>query len=279
MSERSRRKVASSASAPRPRPDPEPQPAPQAAPPQPAGWEDWLRKSRTWLPVLGLVLAAAAGAIFGLGTALLVLAASILLTAISTLWSSLQLVAGDASESAHDVVLLAAPGTEFEQKQSVLRALKDLEFERSMGKISEEDYLELRDRYRARARAVLQTIDREIEPERGSAEKLVAAYLKKQGIEPARVQPSASSEATLTQDPETKPESPEPKPEPPALKPVSPAPSLESTPKSASGDDSADRASPRCPACSTRNDADATFCKKCGQRMEEDQRFKAGAET
>lgn len=272
MSERSRRKVASSASAPRPRPDPEPQPAPQAAPPQPAGWEDWLRKSRTWLPVIGLVLAAAAGAIFGLGTALLVLAASILLTAISTLWSSLQLVAGDASESAHDVVLLAAPGTEFEQKQAVLRALKDLEFERSMGKISEEDYLELRDRYRARARAVLQTIDREIEPERGSAEKLVAAYLKKQGIEPAPAQPATSLQAT-------QPEDPEPKPEPQALKAEAPAQILEPTSKPASGSDSGDRASHRCPACSTRNDADATFCKKCGQRIEEDPRFKAGAET
>jgi hypothetical protein len=226
------------------------------SPSQPAGWELGLRKVRSWLPALGLLLSIAVGAMFGLGTALLVLAASILLSAISMIWSSLQLVAGDSAESAHDVVLLAAPGTEFEQKQAVLRALKDLDFERSLGKISEEDYLELRGRYRARARSVLQTLDREIEPERGAAEKLVAAYLKKQGIEPVRLE---SPPVAVTHD--QTPQAPHDR---------SPEPTL--------AQDSADRKLRACPSCSTRNDVDATFCKKCGQRIDTDPRSKVDAE-
>jgi len=277
MSERSRRKVASSANAPRPRPDPVPQAAPQPVEPQPAEWELWLRRVRTWLPLVGIVVSIAVGAVFGLGTALLVLGAAVLLSAVSAIWASLQLVAGDASESAHDVVMLAAPGAELEQKQAVLRALKDLEFERTMGKIGEEDYLELRDRYRARARAVLQSLDRDVDPERAAAEKLVADYLKKQGLVPAHTPPRASRPAE---------DAAKSKPDP--GKAAADSPVQAQTAEEARSRDQADQApEPKaahddttrlCDACSTRNDVDAAFCKKCGQRMQEVNRSEAGAE-
>ena len=253
MADRTRRKAAPSQNNPRPRsaaPSSNPSPAQAAPQQQPQQWETWLRLARQWLPVIGIATAAVAGLVSGLASALLVLAATSLLVAISAIWSSLQLVAGDSSESAQDVVLLAAPGTEYEQKHAVLRALKDLDYERAMGKISPEDYEELREQYRAKARAVLQTLDHQLEPVRAEAEKLVANYLQSRGIE-AAPRPAAPPAAASSQAPQA------PSPEP--------------------SDDPEEKAR-KCPKCSTGNDPDAAFCKKCGQRLDASERTHAGAE-
>ncbi len=203
----------------------------RSTPPTGFDWDGLLRATGKLWPLAGLGAALLTGLIGSLGSAILVLAATALLIAISTLWTSLQIVAGDVPAASEEVTILAAPGAELEQKQALLRALKDLEFERSVGKITDEDYFELRDRYRTRAKAVLQSLDREIQPALARAEKIADDYLRSKGLGP-RSGPDRIGGA-------------EPKPE-----------------ASSSVD-----AGVRCPSCSTANDSDAVFCKKCGERI------------
>jgi hypothetical protein len=258
MPDRSRRKAAKNSSVPISKPQATSAPRQQLAQPANMLWYNRLRVLRPALPVAGLVAVLLAGLVFGLGTALLVLAAITLLIAISALWSSLQLIAGDASDSLPEVDLLLTPGTEYEQKRAVLRALKDLEFERSLGKISEQDYAELKERYRTKARAVLQSLDREVEPVRGEAEKLVAEYLANHGFQntPAESHAPPSSGA----------------------EPSAPAVSSSAN-KTTEVKSSGSTEVRTCPSCSTRNDSDAAFCKKCGQHLVQGQRSTALAET
>lgn len=65
-----------------------------------------------------------------------------------------------------------------EEKTSLLRAIKDLEYERAVGKIGDADYQRLDAAYRARAKQVLAQLDQDTEPLREEAEKLIEAYLR-----------------------------------------------------------------------------------------------------
>jgi hypothetical protein len=69
---------------------------------------------------------------------------------------------------------LGQPSAEEEQKRAVLRALKDLEYERSVGKISDHDYADLSARYREDAKRLIQAVDANLTPARERAEKLLA---------------------------------------------------------------------------------------------------------
>lgn len=147
----------------------------------------WLRalQPSTWrwiAALLVMLLAAVGGAQLGLGAALLVLAAGTLLGGVLIFWSSLQGLAGDTPLTLDEAMSLAAPSAEEEQKQAVLRALKDLEYERSVGKISEEDYQELSRRYRAEAKALLLMVDRDLRPALAQAEALLAKRLSAAGV-------------------------------------------------------------------------------------------------
>jgi hypothetical protein len=93
------------------------------------------------------------------------------------------------------------------EKVLVLRAIKDLEFDRAMGKVSESDFIEMSGRLRARASGLLRQLDRGT-GYRHEIERELAARMQ------------------------------------------APPPSM--------------RAS--C-ACGTANDADARFCKGCGQQL------------
>lgn len=242
MKERSRRKTPA-AGAPRDSTALAPAATPAHAPA--LSWEPWIQTLRRWFPFFGVAVAVVTGALFGAASAILVLAATALLLAISALWASLQWIAGDRTASADEVIDLALAGNELEQKQAVLRALKDLEYERSVGKISDQDYEELRLRYRAKARAVLQDLDREIAPTRREAERLVASFLASRGLTPAAPEPPAPHADAM--DREQLPA--------PATEPQTPPLSAEARPRS-------------CPSCSAPNDSDAAFCKKCGHRID-----------
>src|SRR5687767_13420751 len=98
------------------------------------------RDARLGLPVATLVLAAAAAVVLGPPAAILVLAGGALIAVIATFWASVRTLFGETPLAGADAYALGAPRAEEEQKRAVLRALKDLEFERSVGKISEEDY-------------------------------------------------------------------------------------------------------------------------------------------
>ena len=88
------------------------------------------------------------------------LAALALLLTMLWLWQSLRLafvhVMTDepptAAVSVERSALLA-------EKKALLLALKDLEAERDSGKLSQEDFVELNDQYRTRARTALRQLD------------------------------------------------------------------------------------------------------------------------
>ena len=100
------------------------------------------------------------------------------------------------------------------EKMLALRTLKELEFDRSMKKISDDDYREMSTRLRARATRIIHQLDAGA----GYRSKIEADLAKRLGEREAA---------------DTKPRS----------------------------------QAKTCAACQTANDADAKFCKNCGQKI------------
>jgi hypothetical protein len=105
-------------------------------------------------------------------------------------------------------------------KALVLRSIKELEFDRAMGKLSPKDFEEMAGRLRSRAVALMKQLDEGGTPYRDLVERELAARL-------------ASDVARA---------------------PVAP------------DEDGRTVAETRC-TCGTANDADASFCKRCGTRL------------
>ena len=98
------------------------------------------------------------------------------------------------------------------EKHLTLRAIKDLEFDRAMGKLSEEDFREMSGRLRARAAGLIKQLDAGA----GYRTQVEQDLAKRLGPNAAPVEaPTARV----------------------------------------------------CAACSVENDADARFCKSCGQKL------------
>jgi hypothetical protein len=173
------------------------------------------------------------GSINGIGTAILVLAGGVLLGIIAILWASVRTLAGDAPLTLEEAIALGAPKATEEQKRAVLQAIKDLEYERSVGKVSDADYEELLARYRTEAKRLLRAVDEDLAPLRAKAN----AYLKEQLGRPG--EPSAGEVR-------------------PPTEPSGAAPPVEA----------ATKGKHPCPSCQAENDADALFCKKCGGKLE-----------
>jgi hypothetical protein len=133
----------------------------------------------SWIAPAAVLSALAVGASAGLGPALLVLAGAMLLGVVALLWSSLGRLTGESPLTLEEALGLGAPSAEEERKRSILRGLKDLEYERSVGKISDEDFAALSGRYRADAKALLRSMEAEAAPLRERAEARLAARLKR----------------------------------------------------------------------------------------------------
>ncbi len=119
------------------------------------------------------------------------------------------------------------------EKMMALRAIKELEFDRAMGKLSEADWKEMSGRLRSRAARLIQQLDagsdyRE-QIERDLAKRLEQIPARAKDSTPARPAPEIRGDAGI-----------------PVAGPA---------------------AAPICAACATANDADARFCKSCGQKL------------
>ncbi|MFS8066357.1 MAG: zinc-ribbon domain-containing protein [Byssovorax sp.] len=239
--------------------------------------------ARIGLPVLTVAIALTAGFVQGPASAILVLAGGALIGVIAIFWASVRTLLGETPLSGADAYALAAPRSEEEQKRAVLRALKDLEFERSVGKISEEDYVELVARYRGEAKRLLRRLDEEAQPRRERVEALVTKRLRREGLAGPAV--PATDKTTEKTDDEaeaatTKPvesddddrKSADPaarsgkakkrkKPREAAAIEAQEAPEASIAP-------AAEAKTRTCAECGTKNDPDAVFCKKCGARQE-----------
>lgn len=146
-----------------------------------------------------LVGAVVAGALVGIEVSLLIIAGGALVGVIGLLWASVQSLTGETPLTLEEALSLGAPSAEEEQKRAVLRALKDLEFERSVGKITQEDYVELSNRYRAEARRLIHQIDLGGEKEREAIERMLAEKLEAAASKPARTEPAKAEPAPASE--------------------------------------------------------------------------------
>src|SRR6187402_2471674 len=183
-------------------------------------------------PLIVLLLAVGAYFLSGVPLTVLVLAAAALLLVIWLLWNSVQALAGETELSFEEAFSLGARSAEEEQKRAVLRALKDLEYERSVGKISEDDFHEYSARYRAEAKRLMQSLDEGLAVQRKQVESEIARRLAKAEPEPELESPAEDAE----KEPET-----------------------------------AAPATRECPSCQTKNELDARFCKACGKAMDSEE--------
>ncbi|XXX75998.1 hypothetical protein WMF30_50950 [Sorangium sp. So ce134] len=228
--------------------------------------------ARFGVPLAALVGTGVAGLVAGPPAAILVLAGGALVAVIAIFWASLRVLLGETPLSGADAYAIGAPRAEEEQKQAVLRALKDLEFERSVGKISDEDYADLVAKYRAEAKRLLRLLDADAQPRREQVAALVARHLRRAGLEDdGGVEAPEQAEDAAAGEPEG------------AASEARPAkrrrarakqPEQERSPEPAA-DGERDEAEPAaeraatalaCAACGTLNDEDAVFCKKCGTK-------------
>ncbi len=187
------------------------------------------------------------------------------------------------------------------EKTLLLRSIKELEFDRGMGKVSEKDFAEMSARLRARAARLMRQLDagslyrQQIENEvgrrlsaAGSASRNPAHMVSDDGgVLPQAGQVPATGGAVLAVS-EREPVTAGPGPaatrrEPETMGPVpgserefeTAAPGLAATRRDIStvgrvppGDDHAGGpAMLTCPSCRTANDPDARFCKSCGTQM------------
>lgn len=211
-----------------------------------------LWRTLRWALPLGATLASVVvGMLMGLELGILVAAGGVLVGVIFILWSSVQGLTGEAELTLEEALSLAAPSAEEEEKRAVLRTLKDLEYEKSVGKISDEDYAELVAKYTARAKELIQTVDADTGDARTQVERLLSQRMSEEAAPPKESkQRKAKREKRATVDAA----------DPSAADP-SAADSSAHTRKTASSN-------VECPECTTANDPDARFCKSCGTPLE-----------
>jgi len=224
------------------------------------------------LPLVTVTLTLATGVTLGTPIAILVMASGVLLGVIALFWASLRILSGDAALSpelealdatAHAVDALAS------RKKMLVRALKDLENERALGKLEEEDFDQLSHTYRGELKEVLTRIDASLEPHRPKAEDAARAYLAKAGLaeEGDRgTQPREEPKAASTKAPEAPESEPEEEDDDTSdaeeSEPVVAAKAERAPAKKA---DAPTRV--ECIKCQTSNEVDASFCKKCGASL------------
>jgi hypothetical protein len=213
---------------------------------------------------------------FGAPAVVLWLAFAALAGAVLLFWESLR-AALDPSAPGDEPPPEGAGEAESDleaRKRAALQGLKDLDFEHSIGRISDEDYAALEAQYRAEARAAMAEMDKSLGGYLAVAEDLVqragtdleslgeeageasegaprknrkrAKGAKSGAAEPARegAQEAREGEATAAGE----------------------ASEGEGATQSAAGE-GAEEARRVCGVCATSNEADAMFCKKCGARV------------
>ena len=158
------------------------------------------------IPAATVGTAIVVGFVMSLGPAILVLAAGTLLGVIALLWASLRTLSGEAPLPL-ELEAMAVRSRKVddlgERKRRVLRALKDLELEHSVGKIDDKDYASLGDRFRGEAKDLMREMDGQIDPLRDEAERIAKKYLAKRGLGEgdAKAEPKRGSDSATAKKP------------------------------------------------------------------------------
>ena len=102
-----------------------------------------------------------------------------LFSAIAFLWASLRsILAGEHGKYVRQSEATRARAELVIEKDAVLRSLKDLEFERAVGKLSDEDFARLDAQFRAKAKIILKQLDDDLKEHRDKAQKLLDEELR-----------------------------------------------------------------------------------------------------
>jgi hypothetical protein len=138
------------------------------------------------------------------------------------------------------------------EKALVLRSIKELEFDRAMGKVSEKDFADMSARLRARATGLM----RQIDAGAGYRQQIEKEIARRLGSASPAKQAPANLAGSIEQDP---------------------AYAATEDPAYVAKQDPADVASvgrvlpsrpaDACASCGTLNDGDARFCKNCGTNL------------
>jgi ribosomal protein L40E len=183
-------------------------------------------------------------------------AASLMLVlALFAFWQSVRALFGRGV----DEVAAAVGGDRaalLDEKNALLRALKDLEFERGVGKVSEADFARLEASYRARAKAVLAGLDRDLGPWRERAEALARARVPAAPDAPSAATPAETPAAPVDDAAHT-----------PSVSPAAEAANASRDTAAAAVASPDVDARVTCAKCGAQNDADAVYCKKCAARL------------
>lgn len=114
-----------------------------------------------------------------LPSAFIVLSGGGLLFAISFLWAAIRTLLGGA----HEAHVTESPALRrrhelLAEKEAAIKGLQDLEFEREVGKLSDEDFRRLESELRGRAKRVLKQLDDDLREHRAKAQALLERELK-----------------------------------------------------------------------------------------------------
>ena len=141
------------------------------------------------------------------------------------------------------------------EKLLTLRSIKELEFDRAMGRLSDEDWNEMSGRLRARAARLM----RQLDAGAGYRDQIEKDLAKRIGEGDARLKPPRD-EAGDREARSAKPESGSAK---------APADRHQRSDSAERGDDrgATALAERMCASCETTNDSDAKFCKQCGAAL------------
>jgi len=212
------------------------------------------------------------GALYGPPLAVLVFAGGLMLIAIASFWNSIRALFGETRLTGEDAYALGAPTAEEEQKRAVLRAIKDIQFEHGVGKISDEDYEYLLAKYRAEAKRLLRALDDKAQPQREKVERLVTQYLRDKGLlddEGSGSGSGSGSELDDEQD-ELDDEQDELDDEEDELDDEQEDDDELDEEEDDDELDEEDRAPVVCHECGRSNDFDAAFCQKCGTALSQE---------
>jgi len=199
------------------------------------------------LPLVTLSVAGVVGVLVGPATAILAIAAGLLLGVIALLWGSLRVLTGDAPlpPELEDLDMSGQGASAIAtRKKMLLRALKDLDNERAIGKIEDEDYEQISATYRAELKVVLKRIDETLAPHRSKAEETARAYLVKAGLAETGYRGELPREDAAKH-----------------------ARSEKSTRSADKVEKAIAAERVTCPECGESNEPDAKFCKECATKL------------
>jgi hypothetical protein len=129
------------------------------------------------------------------------------------------------------------------EKTLVLRSIKELEFDRAMGKVSEKDFADMSGRLRSRAARLM----RQLDAGAGYRSEIEKEITKRIGEAPVQVGGSNRLRAEAAS--------------------ASLAGNRELNGRAEAEEQDQPHAAGTCAACGTHNDTDARFCKHCGAAM------------